>query len=248
MRKNQITDAKERLKAYNKAQEAWEKRKLLDVNLLPFNEVCVDLIVANSNNNKANEPISVRIFNNQESINIGCLVIPNQFDEINTQEQFIADFESIRDQFDAMLLMNKKSNFTDFGFKKISSNDENNSITHYRNSCLDFDSFKEVFRSKSTVVMRTAIASGANRAMDAIVSTFAFPDVFRNKIVEIKNTIVCTSSGPNKCSDYEVNEIGKYSLDKIKRGMSFIYNTFEDLSLGNDIRVSVFIGCFDTVE
>jgi hypothetical protein len=39
---NQILNREERLKEYNKVQNAWGKRKLLDVNSLPFDEVYAD--------------------------------------------------------------------------------------------------------------------------------------------------------------------------------------------------------------
>ncbi len=39
--------------------------------------------------------------------------MPNQFDTRNTQDQCITDLESVRDQFDALLFMNKDSNFSE---------------------------------------------------------------------------------------------------------------------------------------
>lgn len=248
MKNQKIAVIKKRVTAYDKAQEEWGQRKLIDVNSLPFDEVCADLIVKNSDNKKVNEVMRIRIFNNQESLNIGCLFIPNQFKELDTQEQFIVNIESIRDHFDSLLLMSTDSNFIDFGFKKILTNGENNGLTHYRNCCFDFDSFKDVFKSKSIVIMRTSIASGSNKAMQAITSTFAFPNFLSNQIVEIRNTIVCINSGVSKCTNEELNEISKYSHSHIKRGMSLIQSTFEDLSLGNDIKVSALISCFDTIK
>jgi cell division GTPase FtsZ len=250
MKDNQTRAGKEKLNAYDIAFEAWKINRLLDINSIPFDEVCADLTITNSINNKAkaNEPIPATIFNNQESINIGLFVIPNQFDKANTQEHFMVDFQSVRGQFDALLLMSEDSNFIDFGFKKILSNDKNNTIIHYRNSCFDFESFKDVFKPKSIVIMKTAFASGSNRAMEAIISAFKFPDFYSNQIVEIKNTIVCVAYGKDKYTNDEVNSICIYSLDQIKRGASLTHDTFEDMSLGNDIRVSVFISGFNTTE
>ena len=248
MEDKRMNERKKRLKKFNQDWEAAEKRKLIDVNYLPFEEDCADLIITKLNSDNVNEPLLAKIFNNQKSITIGCFVIPNQFDEINTQEQFIADYESIRDQFDALLLMSSDSNFTDFGFKELFSNDENNSLIHYRNSCFNFESFKDIFKSKSIVIMRTAIASGSNRAMVAAVSAFEFSDFFRNQISEIKSKIVCVSSGNPKCTNDEENEICKFSIDRIKRDMTLGHTTFEDLSLGNNIRVSVIIGGFESIK
>lgn len=240
-----ILEATERIKAYNKELDTWEKRKKQEVNSIVFDEHCLDLMIANSPNRKINEPILATFFNSQESIKVGLFLMPNQFDVRNIQDQFIADFESIRDQFDALLFMNKDSSFSDFGFKEIVSNDGIAPIAHFRNSCFDFENFKDVFKPKSNVIMRTAIASGANRAMEAITSAFEVPDFYSTKTVEIKNTIVCVASGNHRCTNDELNSIGIYSLHQIKRGASLIHNTIEDMSLGNDIRVSVFISGFD---
>ncbi|SHG72821.1 hypothetical protein SAMN05444372_10965 [Flavobacterium micromati] len=248
MKNNQIAQAKEQLKAYKKAQEEWEKRKLVDVNSLSFDNDCADLIITNSFTYKANEPLQIRVFNNKESINIGCLIIPNQFEETNTKEQFTADYKSIGNHFDALLLMTPNSNFTDLGFKKMVSNDKDNSMSHYRNSCFDFEAFKNVFKPKSIVLMGTSVAFGFDRAGEATKSVFSFHDFLKNKNMEIRNTMVCISYGTAKCSNDELNDIGKYSHRQIKRGYSLICNTFEDLSLENKIRVSGFIGCFDSVE
>lgn len=244
----QKLEATERIEAYNKAQNTWKKRKLQDANSIVFDKNCVDLIITNSINNNVNEPILITIINSQESINIGLFLIPNQFDERNTQEKFIADFESVRDQFNALLLMSKDSNFSDFGFKEIVSNDEITTVTHYRNSSFDFESFKDVFKSKSIVIMRTVIASGSNSAMEAIHSVFVFPNFYRNQIVEIKNTIVCVASGNHKYTTEELNSIGKYSLNQIKRGAILVLDTFQDRSLENEIKVSVLISSFDIIE
>lgn len=248
MENNKNLNSEERLKGYNKALEIWDKRRLLDENSISFDEVCADLIITNSINNYANEPVSARIFNSQESINIGLILIPNQFDETNTQEEFINNFKRFRNQFDTILFINNDSNFTDLGFKEIVPNDRTTTKTHYRNTCFDFESLKDVFKSKSMVIMKTAIASGSNGAMEAIVSTFEFPDFYRNQIVEIENTIVCVASGNHDYTNEELNSIGKYSLDQMKRGAILVLATLEDMSLLNEVRVSVFISVFDSAK
>lgn len=240
-----IVAAAERIKTYNKELETWKKRKSQDVNSIVFDEHCADLMIANSPNRKISEPILVTFFNSQDSIKVGLFLVPYQFDDTNTQDQFIADFESVRDQFDSLLFMYNDSNFSHFGFKEIASND---TMTHYRNSCFDFESFKNVFKPKSIVIMRRAFASGSNRAMDAIISAFTFPDFYRNQILEFKNTIVCVASGKDKYSDDEINSICKYSLDQIKKGASLCFDMMEDTSLENEIKVSVLISGFDSTK
>lgn len=40
--------------------------------------------------------------------------------------------------------------------------------------------------------------------------------------------------------------MGKYSLDQMKRGAILAFATLEDMSLLNEVRVSVFISVFDS--
>lgn len=240
-----IVAATERIKTYNKELETLKKRKSQDLNSIVFDEHCADLMIANSPNRKISEPILVTFFNSQDSIKVGLFLVPYQFDDTNTQDQFIADFESVRGQFDCLLFMYNDSNFSHFGFKEIASND---TMTHYRNSCFDFESFKDVFKPKSIVIMKTAIASGYNKAMVAIVSAFEFPVLYRNQIIEIKNTIVCVANGNQENTNDELNSIGKFSLDQIKRGATLCLDMIEDTSLENEIRVSVLISGFDSTE
>jgi len=95
--------------------------------------------------------------------------------------------------------------------------------------------------------MKTGIASGFNGAVEAIVSAFEFPDFCRNQIAEIKNTIVCVASGNHEYTNDELNSMGKYSLDQMKRGAILSLATLKDKSLLNEIRVSV-LSVFDTVK
>ena len=238
-------EATERIKAYNKALADWNKRQLLDINSIPFDELGADLIIPISTTEKCNKPIAIRIFNSVESINIGLFIIPNQFDKTNIQDQFIADFESVRDQFDCLLFMSMDSSFIDLGFKEISANNDIKTITHYRNLLIDFESFKEVFKSKSLVIMKTAVASGINRAMEAVQDAFIFPDFYVNQVLEMKNTIACVATGSIEFTEDKVNEIGLYCLNQNKRGASLSLSTMEDSSLLNDVRVTILISGFD---
>ncbi|NRS87456.1 cell division GTPase FtsZ [Flavobacterium sp. 7E] len=236
MKNTQKTETKAKLEAFNKAQEKVEKHKLIDTNSLPFDSDCAELIVENT----AHKIISIRIFNSLESLTIGCLVVPNKFENTNKRKQFIAEMEAVRNQYKTLLLISEDSNFTDFGFKEMPSSDATN--THYRNSSFDFENFRELFKNCPTVFMKTTVASGQDSAMEAIIPVFKFPDFIKNDPSNLGTSLLCISSGIRTYSKYEVNDIIKYSLNQITRGMSLSHSTIEDLSLGNTTRISVFIG------
>lgn len=250
MEDNKALESKERVKQFNKKVDDWNDRQLLGLNSIPFDEVCTDLIIPNSISNAPNVPTAITIFNNNESISIGLIDIPNHFDNTNTQEKFTANFQSFRNQFDTLLFRCPDANFTDFGFKEMVSSNEPSAITHYRNLSFDFESFKNVFKHNSIVIMKTATDSDSdsNRAMEAAATAFALPALYTNQIIELKNAIVCISTGACKSTDDEVNDIGKYSLNQIKRGATLTLDRMEDLTLQNEIKVSVLISGFDTKD
>ncbi|MGO4820584.1 MULTISPECIES: hypothetical protein [unclassified Flavobacterium] len=174
--------------------------------------------------------------------------IPNQFDEIITEEEFVTNFQSFRNLFDALLFKSTDANFSDFGFKVMMSDDKSSTITHFRNPSFNFDNFKEVFKSNSLVIMTTATASGFNRAIEAASSAFVLPDFYKDQIIELKNVVVSVATGNSTCTNDEVNDIGKYCLNQIKRGATLTLDRMEDLTLQNAIKFSVLISGFDTKD
>ena len=126
------------------------------------------------------------------------------------------------------------------------SKDETSTITHYRNPSIDFETFKNVFKSNSMVIMGTATASGFNRAIEAASSAFILPDFYTNQIIELKNSMLSVATANSKCTTDETNEIGKYCLNQIKRGDTLALDRMEDLTLQNEIKVSVLISGFET--
>ena len=174
--------------------------------------------------------------------------IPNQFDEINTQEEFVTNFQSFRNLFDALLFKSTDAHFSDFGFKEMMSDDKSSTITHCRNPSFNFDNFKEVFKSNCLVIMTTATASGCNRAIEAASSAFVLPDFYKDQIIELKNAVVSVTTGNSTCTNDEVNDIAKYCLNKIKRGATLTLDRMEDLTLQNEIKFSVLISGFNTKD
>lgn len=232
----------------NKAQAIWEKCKLQEVNPIDLDNQSLTLIIENSCINQTKEVVNSVFIKNQESISVGIFSTPTQFDQTYSEGQFVSDFESVRNQFDALLLINKNADFTDFGFQEMISNDElTASITLYKNSSLDFESIKAIFKSNSIVIMSSALASGSNKAMEAIIEVFEFPDFYSNKIVELKDTILYIATQNFQCSSNELNSIGNYSLKQTKSGATLNLNTSEDKTLENDIRISILQSGYDFI-
>ena len=137
--------------------------------------------------------------------------------------------------------MSKEASFSDLVVKEIITSNDVKTIIHFRNSLIDFESFKEVFKPKSLVFMNTAFASGRNRAIEAVQATYELADFYSSQILEIKNTIAVVATENIKWTKDDLNQIGLYCLDQNKRGTSLFLSAMEDLSLKDKIRVTTLI-------
>jgi cell division GTPase FtsZ len=190
----------------------------------------------------------MQLFNSLESISIGLFKVPNQFDNSNTKEQFTNAIETAQIKFDCLLFMSKEASFSDLGFKEITISNKSKTTTHFRNSLIGFENFKEVFKHKSLVLMKTAFASGNDRAIEAVQATYELPDFYLSQILEIKNTIAVVATGNIEWKKDEINQIGLYCLDQNKRGASLCLSTMEDLSLKDKITATTLISDFGIQE
>lgn len=190
----------------------------------------------------------MQLFNSLESISIGLLKIPNQFENRNTSKRFAKEYEGARDQFYCLLFMSKEASFSDLGFKEINISNESKTTTQLRNSLIDFKSFNVVFKLNSLVFMNTAFASGNDRAIETVQATYQLPNFYSSQILEIKNTIAVIATGNIEWTKDELNQLALYCLDQNKRVSSLCPNTMEDLSLKDKIRITKLISGFGIQE
>ncbi|MCW2119783.1 cell division GTPase FtsZ [Flavobacterium sp. 7A] len=225
-----------RLEAFKKVQEKWEQRTLIDSHLIPADAINSHLIIQHA----TDKVFSIRIFNNQESLNLGCLVVPEQFDLINTEALFLAEIENSKSQFDSLILICAKATFSDIGFNEIIYHDD--AITQYRNTSFDFENFKTLFENCPIALLRTNVASNHDTVMDAITPIFNFPESSKSYNTNFGNALLCISNGMRRFTKIEVNDVVKYSLSKITRGASLCHSTLQDDSLEKEIKIGVLLG------
>ncbi|AWG21650.1 hypothetical protein FFWV33_08930 [Flavobacterium faecale] len=225
-----------RLEAFKKVQEKWEQRTLIDSNLIPADAIDSHLIIEHA----TDKVFLIRIFNNQESLNLGCLVVPEHFDLINPEALFLAEIENSKSQFESLILMSTEATFSDIGFNEILYHDD--SIAQYRNTSFDFENFKTLFKNCTIALLRTNFVSNHDTAMDAITPIFNFPYSLKSYNTNFGNAILCISNGMHTFTNFEVNDIIKYSLSKITRGASLCHSTLQDDSLEKRIKIGVLLG------
>ena len=95
-------------------------------------------------------------------------------------------------------------------------------------------------RSNSgTAIMGSSIASGSNRANEAVMKALDSPLLNDNKIEGSKNVLLLIISGAEEITIDEIGEINEYIQNETGNNANIIMGVGEDLELGNNISVTV---------
>ena len=87
--------------------------------------------------------------------------------------------------------------------------------------------------------MGSSIASGSNRANEAVMKALDSPLLNDNKIEGSKNVLLLIISGAEEITIDEIGEINEYIQNETGNNANIIMGVGEDLELGNNISVTV---------
>ncbi|MBL7138050.1 MAG: cell division protein FtsZ [Bacteroidales bacterium] len=116
-------------------------------------------------------------------------------------------------------------------------------VTGYIN--VDFEDVKTVMKDSGVAIMGTGIATGANRAQQAVEEAISSPLLNNNDIEGANNLLLYISSGKEEIKMDEVTEITDYIQEKTKSSTEVIWGNGFDESLGDKISVTIIATGFD---
>ena len=87
--------------------------------------------------------------------------------------------------------------------------------------------------------MGSSIASGSNRANEAVIKALDSPLLNDNKIEGSKNVLLLIISGSDEITIDEVGEINEHIQNETGNNANIIMGVGEDLDLGNNISVTI---------
>lgn len=200
-------------------------------------------------------PVIAQLAKERDILTVGIVTIPFQFEGKVRSEQALAGVERLRKQVDSLVVINNnklREVYGNLGFKAgFSKADEVLStasrgiaevITHHYTQNIDLKDAKTVLSNSGTAIMGSAIASGADRAKQAIISALDSPLLNDNKITGAKNVLLLIVSGVDEANEITIDEIGEindYIQSEAGYNANIIMGVGEEEALGDAISVTV---------
>ncbi len=197
-------------------------------------------------------PIIAEMAKEFDILTVGIVTIPFSFEGKNRESQAIKGLEKLKRSVDSLIIINNnklREVYGNLGFKEgFSKADEvlataakgvAQVITHHYTQNIDLKDAKTVLSNSGTAIMGSSIASGSNRANEAVIKAIDSPLLNDNKIEGSKNVLLLIVSGAEEITIDEIGEINEYIQNETGNSANIIMGVGEDLELGNNISVTV---------
>ncbi|MDH5415028.1 MAG: cell division FtsZ family protein, partial [Flavobacteriaceae bacterium] len=197
-------------------------------------------------------PVIAKIAKELDLLTVGIVTIPFSFEGKMRSDQAQKGIEKLREHIDSLVVINNnklREVYGNLGFKAgFSKADEVLStaatgiaevITHHYTQNIDLKDAKTVLSNSGTAIMGSAVATGQNRAQEAITKALDSPLLNDNKINGARNVLLLIVSGSTEITIDEIGEINDYIQSEAKSNVDIIMGVGEDDELGEAIAVTV---------
>lgn len=197
-------------------------------------------------------PIIAKVAKDMGILTIGIVTIPFSFEGKRRLEQADIGLEKLRNNVDSLIVINNdklRQQFGNLGFKSgFSKADEvlTNAakgmaevITGYFDVNIDFRDAKSVLANSGTALMSNGVASGENKAEDAVKKALDSPLLNDNKITGAKNVLLLIRSGSEEVTMDEIGVIMDHIQKEAGNTADIIFGVGTDEELGDSVSVLV---------
>ena len=206
-------------------------------------------------------PVIAQLAKERGILTVGIVTKPFQFEGKVRYEQALIGVEKLRKQVDSLIVINNnklREVYGNLGFKAgFSKADEvlatasrgiAEVITHHYTQNIDLKDAKTVLSDSGTAIMGSAVASGENRAKEAIIAALDSPLLDDNKITGAKNVLLLIVSGTSEITIDEIGEINDHIQTEAGFNANIIMGVGDDESLGEDIAVTIIATGFNVEQ
>lgn len=206
-------------------------------------------------------PIIAKMAKDLDILTVGIVTTPFLFEGKMRIEQSQKGIEKLREVVDSLIVINNnklREVYGNLGFKAgFSKADEVLStaargiaevITHHYTQNIDLRDAKTVLSNSGTAIMGSSLASGKNRAQDAIQKALDSPLLNDNKITGAKNVLLLIVSGTHEITIDEIGEINDHIQSEAGHGANIIMGVGEDESLEESIAVTIIATGFNVEQ
>ncbi len=197
-------------------------------------------------------PVIAKVAKEMGILTVGIVTVPFSFEGKRRLEQAEIGLQKLKDNVDSLIVINNdklRQLFGNLGFKQgFSKADEvlTNAakgmaevITGYFDVNIDFRDAKSVLQNSGTALMSTGIASGENKAEEAVKKALDSPLLNDNKITGAKNVLLLIRSGNEEATMDEIGIINDYIQKEAGNTADIIFGVGNDEELGDSISVLV---------
>lgn len=206
-------------------------------------------------------PIIAKMAKDLDILTVGIVTMPFQFEGKMRIQQSQKGIENLRSVVDSLIVINNnklREVYGNLGFKAgFSKADEvlataargiAEVITHHYTQNIDLRDAKTVLSNSGTAIMGSALASGQNRAQDAIRKALDSPLLNDNKITGAKNVLLLIVSGSHEITIDEIGEINDHIQNEAGHGANIIMGVGEDEALEESIAVTIIATGFNVEQ
>ncbi len=203
-------------------------------------------------------PVIAQISKELDILTVGIVTIPFAFEGRKRKQYAEEGLQQLKKQVDSLLIISndklrelcgdlrltaafkKADNVLTMAAKGIA---EIITVTGHIN--VDFEDVKTVMRDSGVAILGTGVAGGENRALRAVEEALSSPLLDNNDIEGASNLLLYISSGTDEITMDEVTEITDYIQGKTKSSAEVIWGTGIDVSLAENISVTIIATGFD---
>lgn len=197
-------------------------------------------------------PVIAKVAKDMGILTVGIVTVPFSFEGKRRLEQADLGLEKLRNNVDSLIVINNdklRQQFGNLGFKSgFSKADEvlTNAakgmaevITGYFDVNIDFRDAKSVLQNSGTALMSNGIASGENKAEEAVKKALDSPLLNDNKITGAKNVLLLIRSGAEEVTMDEIGVIMDHIQKEAGNTADIIFGVGADEELGDSVSVLV---------
>ena len=197
-------------------------------------------------------PVIAKVAKDMGILTVGIVTVPFSFEGKRRLEQADLGLDKLRNNVDSLIVINNdklRQQFGNLGFKSgFSKADEvlTNAakgmaevITGYFDVNIDFRDAKSVLANSGTALMSNGIASGENKAEEAVKKALDSPLLNDNKITGAKNVLLLIRSGSEEVTMDEIGVIMDHIQEEAGNTADIIFGVGTDEELGDSVSVLV---------
>lgn len=197
-------------------------------------------------------PVIAKVAKDMGILTVGIVTVPFSFEGKRRLEQAENGLDKLRNNVDSLIVINNdklRQQFGNLGFKQgFSKADEvlTNAakgmaevITGYFDVNIDFRDAKSVLQNSGTALMSTGVASGENKAEEAVKKALDSPLLNDNKITGAKNVLLLIRSGVEEVTMDEIGVIMDHIQKEAGNTADIIFGVGSDEELGDSVSVLV---------